>query len=79
MIEWLRGLVGLLRPHGERESAGESAPGESDAPSDERTEAATGLFRCLNCDTVYVAVEMEACRACHSDLREVPSTLAGTR
>lgn|GEM_PF-1892586 len=80
MIEWLRGVVGRRQPHREADSAAEPDVGDSDAgPADERTRELTGLFRCLACDTVYVAVEMETCRSCQGDLREVPATLSGSR
>jgi len=79
MIEWLRKRAERLQSHRSTDSTAESAPMASDAARTEQSQAVTGLFRCPACDTVYVAIEMETCRDCHTELREVPSTLSGTR
>lgn len=43
----------------------------------ERAESHSKLFRCPECEVVYLAFEKDACSDCRMELTEVSATLTG--
>lgn len=59
-------IGGLLGRPAEREAR------STDAETEPQEQSAVSLFRCPDCDAVYVAIDKDACSTCETSVEEAP-------
>ncbi|MFC4447916.1 hypothetical protein [Halorussus aquaticus] len=50
----------------------------SDSGATRRDESRSSLFRCPDCEAVYIATDKDTCSTCETTVQRVPSTPAET-
>lgn len=53
-----------------------SGAGAAEVDDAGRSTPESKLFRCPECDVVYLALEKENCSSCRNEVREVPGSLS---
>ena len=60
------------------EASEESTAKSDDADPSPQNDARSTLYQCPDCESVYVAIDKEACDTCDTAVEEIPSTLSRT-
>lgn len=71
VAEWVGAVGGWLRKFEDGEEARTDAAATPE-------ESRSSLFRCPECESVYVATDKDACSTCETAVVRVPSTLSET-
>lgn len=71
MVERLYAYLGMDEPDEVHQTAADGGTARAGAA----VRSASSLFRCPDCETVYVARDKQTCRTCGTDVVDVDSTV----